>query len=264
VVIDAVKQTRSNRRALADVQIEVEERPGRIDVRTRYPRSSDVRVSVDFTVRVPAWAQVELRSVSGEVRVTGVENLVRAESVSGNVAASATPRLERVKSVSGDVELAGIASGSLSASTVSGDLRARDLKVAALDISTVSGTVTLAAVSAEHVAVKSVSGEISYSGPLSRGGHYDLNSHSGDVRISPSSHTGFELTASTFSGSIHSDLPLTIGGAGVGAGSGSGTGVGNNVLTGRGRNRSMRATFGDGSAIVSVRTFSGDISITQP
>jgi hypothetical protein len=63
--------------------------------------------------------------------------------------------------------------------------------------------------------------------------------------------TGFELNASTFSGSIRSELPLTVGG---------------NDASGRRRamtNRTMHATYGDGSAVLTVRSFSGDVVITK-
>jgi hypothetical protein len=60
--------------------------------------------------------------------------------------------------------------------------------------------------------------------------------------------TGFELDATTFSGSIRSELPLTV--------------------TGDIRNRGIRkaltrATYGDGSAALTIRTFSGDIVIAK-
>jgi hypothetical protein len=63
------------------------------------------------------------------------------------------------------------------------------------------------------------------------------------------------LNANSFSGSIRSDLPMTLGG-------------GSTDRDRRGRrgmmgNRSMRATYGDGSATLTVRTFSGDVIINK-
>jgi len=79
---------------------------------------------------------------------------------------------------------------------------------------------------------------------------YDVNVHSGTVRFVLTNPPGFELTASTFSGNIRSDLPLTIGG-------------GDNASRRGVSNRSVRATFGDGSATLTLRTFSGDIVIAK-
>ena len=44
-------------------------------------------------------------------------------------------------------------------------------------------------------------------GPLVKGGRYELRSHSGDVTLAPTSTTGFEVEASTFSGTFQIRLP---------------------------------------------------------
>ena len=96
-------------------------------------RSGDV--SVDYTLTVPSGASIEMKSVSGNVKVTGVRGSVRAESVSGNVTTTDTPRLEAAKSVSGDVSLSGIAiDGDLAAGSVSGNVTAKGVKAHGLDL----------------------------------------------------------------------------------------------------------------------------------
>ena len=254
VSIEAVKRTRGDQSQLANVRIVVDDRPGRVDVRTEYVSgrfSRNNNVSVDFTVTVPSGASVEAKSVSGSVKVTGVRGAVRSESVSGDVTTTDTPRVEAAKSVSGDVTLSGIQNdGELSASSVSGNVRARGVKAHALDLGSVSGDLTVSDVTCDRLNAKSVSGGFEYSGSIARGGVYDVNLHSGTVRFVLANPTGFELTANTFSGSIRSDLPLTIGGT-------------RDDGQRRGPNRSMRATFGDGSATLTVRTFSGDIVIAK-
>ena len=79
-----------------------------------------------------------------------------------------------------------------------------------------------------------------------------MNSHSGSVRLTLINPPGFEVTANTFSGSIRSDFPLTIGGDSDRRG-------GRPEIT----SRSIRATFGDGSATLTLRTFSGNIVIEK-
>jgi DUF4097 and DUF4098 domain-containing protein YvlB len=136
---------------------------------------------------------------------------------------------------------------------VSGSVRARGLKARALDLGSISGDVTLLDVSCDRLGAKSVSGNVEYSGTLARNGRYEVNSHSGNIRFTLSGSTGFELTANTFSGTVRSDLPLTIGGdRDRDAGRRRGPG-----------NRSIRGTFGDGSAALTIRTFSGDIVISK-
>ena len=55
-----------------------------------------------------------------------------------------------------------------------------------------------------------MSGNIEFDAPLAKGGRYEFTSHSGNVRIVLSGNTGFELDADTFSGSVRSDVPVTL------------------------------------------------------
>jgi DUF4097 and DUF4098 domain-containing protein YvlB len=252
VSIEAVKRTRGDASQLATVHILVEERPGRVEVRTDHTARND-RVAVDYTVSVPASAGVDVKSISGNVKVSSVQGVVRAETISGGITTASTPKLESAKSVSGDIDLSDASpEADLKASSVSGVLRARGLKVRSLDLGTVSGDVVLFNVMCSRLGVRSVSGSVEYSGALARSGRYDINSHSGTVRLTLSTDVGFELSANSFSGSIRSDLPVTLGPT--------------SARTDRRRpafGHSTHAVFGDGSAALVVRTFSGDIVIMK-
>ncbi len=252
VSIEAVKRARGDQSQLASVHIDVDERSGRVDVRTTHTARTD-RVSVDYTIVVPASASVDVKSVSGNLKVSGPHGIVRAETVSGNVATIDTPQLENAKSVSGDVSLTGVAAdGDLAATSISGNITAKGVKARGLDFGSVSGDVNVADVTCERLSMKSISGNVEYAGGIAKGGRYEINSHSGDVRLVLANPAGFELNASSFSGTIRSELPMTIGGD-----------------EDRGRDRSrrsshaMHATFGDGSATVTVRTFSGSVVIAK-
>ena len=142
--------------------------------------------------------------------------------------------------------------GDLSISSVSGSVHARNVKAHGLDLGSVSGDVVVSDVACDRLNAKSVSGGFEYTGTIARGGVYDVNVHSGTVRFTLANPSGFELTANTFSGSIRSDLPLTIGGD-----------RDSNVRRRGVNNRSIRGTFGDGSAMLTLRTFSGDIVIAK-
>src|SRR5262249_39040317 len=198
---------------------------------------------------VPSGAAASIRTVSGNVHVTNVRGEVRAESVSGDVVASATARLALIKSVSGGVHVTDAsADGEATVSTVSGDLRIRGLKGRSVDIGSVSGDVSLVDVECERADIRSVSGNIEYSGPLARNGRYRMSSHLGLLRLAIAGNTGFELEATTFSGSVRSDIPVTLR-----------TGAsGPPRIT-----RSIRGSFGDASAIVTLQSFSGDITVTK-
>ena len=98
-----------------------------------------------------------------------------------------------------------------------------------------------------------MSGDIEFDAPLVKAGRYQFTSHSGNVRIVLSGGTGFELDADTFSGSVRSDVPVTL------------RSVGRDDRDRR-RNtshRAIRGSSGDGSAILSVRSHSGSVVITK-
>ena len=163
---------------------------------------------MDYTVSVPIGAAVAIKTVSGDASVTKVNGEVRAETVSGNVVVTGTPNLATAKTVSGNVTAKDVEGAStLSLGTVSGSVVATGLKARSLECGSVSGDIQLSDIQVERLIAKSVSGSIEFGATLARGGRYDLGSHSGDIRIVLASQTGFELDASTFSGSVRSDIP---------------------------------------------------------
>ena len=247
VSIEAVKRTTGGRGELANLLVEIDDRPGRVDVRTRHTARRS-RGSVDYTVTVPRDATVEISSISGNVRVLNLRGALRAQSVSGTVSVSGSTNVEFAKSISGDVELSGSApDGRLAGSTVSGTVRARDLKARALAVSAISGDADVSNVETDRLEMKTVSGDVIFAGAAARNGRYDFNAHSGNVRLTLIGSAGFELTASTFSGSIRSDLPATI----------------NDTRRRRGPGRTLHAVVGDGGGTLSVSTFSGGIVIRR-
>jgi DUF4097 and DUF4098 domain-containing protein YvlB len=138
--------------------------------------------------------------------------------------------------------------GTVALSTVSGHVSATGVKARAVECGAVSGDLILTGIETERLLAKSVSGDIEFGARLAVGGRYEFGSHSGDVRVRLASETGFELDASTFSGSVRSDFPIALRSNGGG---------GNR----RDSTRAVRGTFGDASAVLSVKTFSGTVVI---
>jgi hypothetical protein len=256
VRIEAVKRARSRdgdaKQLLDELRIEVIETANRVEVRTQYPRRRNYSGSVDYTIAMPSGASATLHSVSGDVRVTNVKGELRAESVSGDMMTSGATQLSLVKTVSGDIDVTdAAAAGEVTVSTVSGTLTARGLKARSVDLNSVSGDVIVTNVATERATVKSVSGNVEYNGALARNGRYEMTTHSGDVRLAVTDATGFELEATTFSGDVRSDFPLTLRG-----------GPGGDEGRGR-RSQSIRGSYGDASALVDLKSFSGDIVVTK-
>jgi DUF4097 and DUF4098 domain-containing protein YvlB len=252
VIIDAVKRGRTAD-DLKNIEIEVITTEGRVEITTRHPRRDrgwGNHAEVNYTLTVPRRAKVRVKTVSGDVQLTTVDGDVRAESVSGNVRVSDVKQIEGVVSVSGDVVLKSAASsGPVTLSSVSGNVTLFAVKAPSVSGSSVSGDVELTDVAADRVAFKSVSGNLTFAGPLAKAGRYALKTHSGDVLIKVLNTMGFEMNATSFSGDIHSDVPLTLR-----------FGEDQNR---RGRRQEIRGTFGDGSAVLELNTFSGNVRIAS-
>jgi DUF4097 and DUF4098 domain-containing protein YvlB len=263
VRIDATKRARHPDSAeakaiLQDLVINVSERGGNVDVRTEYPRYNNRRnrygyASVDFTVSVPRDASVMLKSISGAVKVTNVNGELRAESISGGVAITAARKIRTIKSISGDVQVTDSQSDDLTAGSTSGSVILRNVKTRIVELQSISGDLRLTDVDADHAEMRTVSGNVEYTGRLSRTGRYEFQSHSGNVRLIPMGNPSFSIEATTFSGNVRTDFPLTLG-------------VPQSFVRGpqgRRQNQSVRGTVGSGGAMITMQSFSGDIVIAK-
>jgi len=257
VKIEATKRVRhpnesEGRALLQAIDVRIEERNGNVDVRTDYPRRMNWSGSVDYMVTLPREANVILRSISGDIRVSSVNGDVRAETTSGDVTATSVRRLRQAKSMSGDIEITDSDGEDVSGSTMSGSVVARGLKARSVDLQSISGDLQMTNVESDRTFVKSISGSIDFSGSMAKNGRYEFSTHSGDLRVTPQGATGFSIEASTFSGDLRSDFPLTLQGNPP------------NRANFRARNGGpLRGTFGDGGALLTLQSFSGSITVVK-
>ena len=252
VRIEAIKRVRhpneSEARALLQaIEVRIEERNGDVEVRTDYPRRN-WSGGVDYTVTVPREANVILRSISGDIRVSNINGELRAETTSGDLTATAVRRIRLAKSISGDLEITDSDGDEVSGETTSGDVIARGLKARTVDLRSISGDLRMTDVESDRAFARTVSGSVDFSGPLARTGRYEFQSHSGDVRVALPGTPGFSIEASTFSGNLRSDFPLTLQG---------------NSPNGFPRRSALRGTSGSGGAVLSLQSFSGNITVIK-
>jgi hypothetical protein len=245
------------RELLQLVQVEVTERGGRADVRTRYPGGEEGRrnnrrnfnVSVAYNVAAPAGTRISIESISGNVKITDIKGDVSANTVSGDVRITGAGRINAAKTISGVVEITDAQiDGALESSSVSGDVLLRRVTARRIDAGSVSGDIKLDELQCDRVSANTTSGSVSFTGALVRNGRYELNSFSGEVRLMLSGNTGFEIDANSFSGDVRSELPITTRGT---------------QTKSRGRQTVLNGTHGDGSAVLDLTTFSGSIVITN-
>jgi Putative adhesin len=259
IAVEIIKTARGRddadaRELLQLVEVDIAERNNRVEVRTRYPQGDEMRrnnrrnfnVSVAYNVTAPAGARVRATSISGAITAKDIRGDVSAESVSGTVRIINGGRVASAKSISGDVEVTeSEIDGSLNASTASGSVVLRKVKARQVEVGSISGDVVIEDVDAAQVEGQTVSGSVRFGGALARGGRYELTSHSGTLTVGLAADAGFEVEATSFSGSIRSDFSF-----------------GNSGDSERGRwRRSVRGVVGDGSSVVEVTTFSGSIVI---
>ena len=255
VTIEAVKRVQrpnpnAARALLQMIDIQVAEQANRVEVRTVFPRPRNFPGSVDFTIGVPDEAHVTLKMMSGNVRATNISGGLRADVVTGNLVVAAARRIEALKSVSGDIEIVDASADDfVTASTVSGNITVRGLKGRTIQLGTVSGNVRMDDVQSDRLMTRAVNGNIDYAGDLARSGRYEFVSHSGDIRLMLSGATGFEVQANSFSGNVRSEFPVSRR-----AGAEGGGGV---------TPKGIRGVFGDASAMLVLRAFSGNISIAR-
>jgi putative adhesin len=278
--IEAVKKARARtveeaREALQAVQIDVSERAGRVEVRTRYPMERhgssvggaegaargellawararrNVNVSVSYTITAPANTRLTLKTMSGHISVNDIAGEISAEAMSGHVTIERAPRLLTAKTASGHVNITDARTdGTLDTGSMSGNVTLKGVKGRQLNVSCISGSVSLLDVAFERVDATTMSGNVTYEGSLARNGRYGFKSHSGNVRLAIDGNTGFQVDAHAFSGAVRSEVQLT--------------GVQSDGDDSRGRRpRTLRGVYGDGSAVLNLNTFSGSIVIAK-
>jgi len=256
VRIDAVKRVwhqnaEQARALLKELELEITEGAERVSVRTRYPQRQSYDAEVDYTISVPQNARVMLRAVSGDVMVSNVRGELTAEAMNGSVTASSVGDVRLLRSVSGAVSVDGAAGPELTASTIGGAITVRRVKARMMDLRSVGGTVQVTDSEADRVIMRALTGDVEFSGRISRNGRYDIQSRSGNVVVAPAGSDGFDVDAAARSGEFRSDFPLTL------RGRASGDGRGNQ------RVRLVRGTFGDGGGLLTLRSYSGGITIER-
>jgi DUF4097 and DUF4098 domain-containing protein YvlB len=253
IAVTAVKQVwgGDGKAQLENIGVDFNETSGRLEVRTSLGRARNSQAEVSFTIDVPFDTPVFVRTISGDVTVAKVRGDLQVESTSGTVEATGTPRVLRLKTISGDVRITDASAPDvLSASTVSGSVEARGLKARGLEVVSVSGDLVLFNTACDRAQLRTVNGNVQYVGSMSKGGRYEISSHSGDVRFELVGNGGFELSARTFNGEVNSELPLVMGKQ-----------PDEGDIPGMPKNHDIRGTYGDGSALLIVKTFSGDVTV---
>jgi DUF4097 and DUF4098 domain-containing protein YvlB len=211
-------------------------------------------VSISYTLSVPADSLLRSKTGSGSQLIEGVKGRVETSTGSGSIVArevggslsastgSGSITADRVDGTfrastgSGGIDATGV-TGAITAKTGSGGIEVAQTGSGDVDVSSSSGTVRLRGVRGA-LRASTTSGSLHVQGEPR--GEWDLSASSGGVRVDVPDNTGFELNATTSSGSIDVGMPVSMS------------------STSR---RSMRGTVGGGGPRLQVRTSSGSIDI---
>jgi len=199
------------------------------------------RRSVDASVRVPAWVDVEIGGPSLDVWVDGLAGRLDVTSVSGDVWVENSTGPVTVRTIAGEVDIVGARAG-VDVSSQSDDVRLRDVRGTVVAHSG-SGDLDLMDVQSESVRAETQDGNITFSGTIAPGGDYRFFVHDGDASIAIPSNADARFSVSTFDGDFEADFPVRI-----------------ERFTG---GREFEFTLGEGRARVEIQVFDGEIRLLE-
>jgi len=150
--------------------------------------SGPMRYKVDFEIAVPHEMEIELKGMSGNLRLAGTRGKAHLLTLSGDI---------RIKGVVGEV-VADSKSGDIEAERCTGNL----------DASTVSGEIAILDHHGRLIAGRTVSGDIQANLTLEAGAAVDLRTVRGDIRLKVPAKSAIEITGETVGGEIDCALPL--------------------------------------------------------
>jgi hypothetical protein len=148
-------------------------------------------ISIDYDITTPKGTNLDASSGSGDLRLTELGGSLKANTGSGSIEASGL-------------------SGRVALETGSGDIRADMHAAPDVKAQTGSGSIRLRGVNGGLYA-ETGSGDIEIEGQP--GANWKLETGSGSVTLATGSSAKFSLDATTGSGSVHSDPPITTHGS---------------------------------------------------
>ena len=244
--------------ASGELQFSKTARSLRLEAR-RSGRSKTLDATI--TVRVPLNTRVVVGTMLGDVEVLNVRGEVDATLYSGNITIRGASGRTAVSNVSGDINVSDI-DGALRVTAISGEMELSDIR-GDIEVTSNSGDVSMRGMLSNSAQVQVVEGDIWYDGALSKTGKYEFNTHSGDVHLYLPDSTKGTVSLQSFSGSLHSTLPLT-----VQPGSNASRGLAGAVRQFNGRamslNQQQKLEIGGGNgALITISTFNGDVHIDR-
>jgi putative adhesin len=208
-------------------------------IRIGYNLPEDVKrhVGIAYEITLPPDTTLAVNTGSGEISVEGVRASAKLHTGSGSIRARDLGPQSSMETGSGSIRAESVAAPS-TASTGSGSIQADFTGSGDIDVHTGSGGIDVRGVNG-GLRGRTGSGHINVDGNVK--GAWQLHTGSGGVRLVLGSNGGFNLNVHTGSGSINSQLPITVQGT-----------------FGR---RELRGVVRGGGPELEISTGSGDVEI---
>jgi len=226
---DAVQRVQSNP--------PIEQTGNSIRIGYNLPEEIKRHVSISYEITVPAETALQAHTGSGNIDATGLRQAAQLQTGSGDIRARDLGHGLQAHTGSGGIRAENVAAP-FNAQTGSGEIDASLTGSGDIDVQTGSGSIRVSGAKGP-VRAHTGSGSIEVAGSVA--GPWQLHSGSGNIRLALGSGSNFNVNVHTNSGSIHSDLPITVQGS-----------MGGKQLVGK---------VGAGGPELEASTSSGDVEI---
>jgi DUF4097 and DUF4098 domain-containing protein YvlB len=199
------------------------------------------RRSVEASIRLPSWVDIEVGGLSLDVWIDGMHGRVEVSNMSGDVWVRDARGAVDVRTIEGEIDVSA-AYGGVSASSQADDVRLRDVS-GPVSVHSGSGDVDLIDIESADVRAETQDGDIVFSGTIADTGDYGFFVHDGDAIIAIPSSSSARVGVSTFDGDFESEFPVVI-----------------ERFTG---GREFDFQVGTGRARIQIQVFDGEIRLVQ-
>jgi hypothetical protein len=163
----------------------------------------------DFTITVPRWMDLRVHGQQVDVDVRGLGGGVTVENVSGSVRVDGGSRVTirtiqggvSVRNTRGRVEVWSVGDG-VRIENVTGEVSAE----------TTNGAIELRGVRSSSVRASTVNGSVSFHGTIQDDGLYSFATHNGGITVEIPETVNATVSAATYHGSFRADFPVRLTG----------------------------------------------------
>lgn len=201
-----------------------------------------------ITVRVPAWARVEITTL-GSIEVASAPEQLEATAINGHISVQGGSGTLILTAVNGGITSRGFSGRRLEADAMTGAITIEGAQGTVI-ASTINHGIQLRDVRSANVEASSVNGNISWSGALQGEGRYRFESHNGNVTLRFPPDVSARMQVTTAMGQFDTRIEGTVRGDARQQGF-------------QFEPRDFTVTYGRGTARVEVETFNGNIRVLR-